>query len=87
MRRRASHSLTELRAAGIRLVRAIRITRLARGTRAAIAIVRRVIGVPDYDAYVAHQARHHAGRMPLTRDAFTREMLVRRYERPGSRCC
>jgi len=55
-------------------------------TRAACAI-RRVIGAPDYAAYVAHVRHAHPGATPLTRDAFLRDVLTRRYERPGSRCC
>ena len=54
--------------------------------RAAWAI-RRVIGAPDYAAYVAHVRRAHPGASPLTPDAFARDVLARRYERPGSRCC
>jgi uncharacterized short protein YbdD (DUF466 family) len=54
--------------------------------RAAWAI-RRVIGAPDYAAYVAHVRRVHPGTTPLTQTAFVRDMLARRHERPGSRCC
>jgi uncharacterized short protein YbdD (DUF466 family) len=50
-------------------------------------VVRRVIGVPDYERYVAHVARCHPGTAPLDRDAFMNDVLARRYERPGSRCC
>jgi uncharacterized short protein YbdD (DUF466 family) len=49
--------------------------------------LRRVIGVPDYAAYLAHVTRMHPDRVPLSRDAFVRDVLARRYERPGSRCC
>jgi uncharacterized short protein YbdD (DUF466 family) len=51
------------------------------------ALLRRIIGAPDYDAYLAHLATHHPGMEPLSRDAFARDVLARRYERPGSRCC
>jgi uncharacterized short protein YbdD (DUF466 family) len=50
-------------------------------------VVRRVIGAPDYSRYVAHVRRSHPGTEPMSRDAFARDVLVRRYERPGSRCC
>jgi uncharacterized short protein YbdD (DUF466 family) len=50
-------------------------------------VVRRVIGAPDYDRYLAHLARAHPGATPLSRDAFARDVLSRRYDRPGSRCC
>ena len=49
--------------------------------------VRHVIGAPDYERYVAHVRRAHPGSAPLSRDAFARDVLARRYERPGSRCC
>ena len=49
--------------------------------------IRRVIGVPDYEHYLAHARRNHPGELPLSRDAFAAQALVRRYERPGSRCC
>ena len=53
----------------------------------AAGVIRRVIGAPDYDAYVAHHRLRHPDAVPLARDAFTRDTLARRYERPGSKCC
>jgi len=53
----------------------------------AACVLRRVIGVPDYDIYVAHLRTHHAGVEPPTREEFTRQRLADRYSRPGSRCC
>ncbi len=58
-------------------------TRLAR----ALAVVRTIIGVPDYDRYVAHCARHHPEQAPMPRDEFLRRHLEDRYRRPGARCC
>lgn len=58
-----------------------------RWLRVLAAAVRRVIGVPDYDHYLAHARRCHPGDVPMSRDVFAAEALVRRYERPGSRCC
>ena len=55
-------------------------------TRAA-AVVRRVIGAPDYEYYLAHVRERHPGRTPLTREQFTRSQLSARYDTPGSRCC
>ena len=49
--------------------------------------VLRIIGAPDYDHYVAHMREHHPGEPVLSRDAFMRERLAARYERPGARCC
>jgi uncharacterized short protein YbdD (DUF466 family) len=51
------------------------------------SVVRRVIGVPDYERYLAHMRAHHRDERPLDASAFARDVLARRYERPGSRCC
>lgn len=50
-------------------------------------VIRQVIGVPDYETYLAHAHRCHPGAVPMTREAFAADALARRYERPGSRCC
>jgi uncharacterized short protein YbdD (DUF466 family) len=49
--------------------------------------LRRVIGAPDYAAYVTHVDQVHPGTEPMSREAFARDALARRYDRPGSRCC
>lgn len=55
---------------------------------AAVArILRRVLGAPDYDAYLAHATRRAPGLVPMSPEAFARDALARRYDRPGSRCC
>lgn len=51
------------------------------------AVVRRIVGVPDYDRYVAHVRRCHPGTVPMTRKDFERSRLEDRYSRPGQRCC
>ena len=61
--------------------------RLVSLARRAAVIVRRIIGAPDYERYLAHVAGRHPGSVPLSRDAFARDALARRYDRPGSRCC
>ncbi|MFI5230299.1 MAG: YbdD/YjiX family protein [Gemmatimonadales bacterium] len=53
----------------------------------AAAVVRRVIGVPDYERYVEHMRAHHPSEQPLTHDAFMRQRLDDRYSKPGARCC
>ena len=53
----------------------------------AACILRRVIGVPDYDIYLAHLREHHPEAKPLTREEFTNQRLLDKYSRPGSRCC
>jgi uncharacterized short protein YbdD (DUF466 family) len=53
----------------------------------AAEVVRRIIGVPDYDRYVAHLRAHHPTETPLPRDEFERQRMNDRYSRPGARCC
>jgi uncharacterized short protein YbdD (DUF466 family) len=53
---------------------------LARGARLAI-------GIPDYEAYVAHARMSHPDRPPMSREAFFVERLQARYGRGRSRCC
>jgi len=57
--------------------------RLAR----AADIVRRIVGVPDYNRYLAHMSARHPGVPTMSREAFTAQRLADRYSRPGSRCC
>ena len=51
------------------------------------SLLRRIIGAPDYECYLAHVTSHHPEVTPLSREAFARDALARRYDRPGSRCC
>ena len=51
------------------------------------AVVRRVIGAPDYSAYVRHMQSHHPGCDVMTEAEFLDEQLTARYSTPGSRCC
>ena len=52
-----------------------------------IAVVRRIIGVPDYDAYLAHMHRHFPDCTPMDVRTFERERMADKYTQPGSRCC
>jgi uncharacterized short protein YbdD (DUF466 family) len=54
---------------------------------AAARVIKQIIGVPDYERYVAHLRAAHPECEPLPRDAFMRERLEARYNRPGSKCC
>ena len=58
----------------------VRLTRIAQ-------VVRRIIGAPDYDAYLSHLRRCHPEQVALTKADFARDVLTRRYETPGNRCC
>ena len=51
------------------------------------ATLRRIVGAPDYAAYLAHHRACHPDRSPLGEREFIAERLAARYERPGSRCC
>ena len=51
------------------------------------AVVRRIIGAPDYSAYLAHMAARHPESAVLTQAEFLDEQLTARYSTPGSRCC
>jgi uncharacterized short protein YbdD (DUF466 family) len=53
----------------------------------AAAVLRRVLGAPDYERYLEHVRLCHPGLRPLSREAYLHDALARRYERPGSRCC
>ena len=64
---------------------------VARAVRRALAraadVARDVIGAPDYARYLRHVRERHPEQVPLSREAFARDALARRYDRPGSRCC
>ncbi|MBA3890416.1 MAG: YbdD/YjiX family protein [Gemmatimonadaceae bacterium] len=53
-------------------------------TRAA-AVVRRLIGAPDYEGYVAFVAATND--RVMSQREFTEARLAAKYDRPGSRCC
>jgi len=46
-----------------------------------------VIGVPDYDRYLAHMHERHPELTPMSRERFMRTQLEARFEKPGARCC
>jgi len=48
---------------------------------------RLMLGVPDYEAYVAHVAALHPDAPALSREAFFRDRLAVRYRNGGLRCC
>ena len=55
--------------------------------KSAVRFGRRLIGVPDYDTYVAHLRAHHPERPVPTYAAFFRERQEARYRGGGGRCC
>ena len=55
--------------------------------RAWVADLRRVVGMPDYQAYVEHQRLHHPeSPIPSEREFFTR-YTESRYSGGPTRCC
>nr|WP_177218335.1 YbdD/YjiX family protein [Caulobacter sp. UNC279MFTsu5.1] len=51
---------------------------------------RLMVGVPNYDVYVAHVAMTHPGQAPMSYEAFFRDRQQARYGgggKGGFRCC
>ena len=48
---------------------------------------RLMVGVPDYDAYLAHRRAHHPGEAAMSRTEFHRDRTERRFAAGTSRCC
>lgn len=55
--------------------------------RRAAAVLGRVVGAPDYDAYLRHVRQRHPGCEPLSREEFVQQRMDSRYSTPGNRCC
>ncbi|MET0543893.1 MAG: YbdD/YjiX family protein [Variovorax sp.] len=49
--------------------------------------LRLMVGVPDYDTYVAHMRTTHPDREPMSYEAFFRERQQARYGTGRGRCC
>jgi uncharacterized short protein YbdD (DUF466 family) len=50
------------------------------------AVIRTILGVPDYQRYLAHVRSAHPGEQPLSEEEFFRRQLEGR-AKPGARCC
>ena len=55
--------------------------------RRCVQTARSTIGVPDYDAYLAHCRDRHPERAPMSYTEFFNERQVARYRGTGGRCC
>lgn len=55
--------------------------------RRVAVIVRRIMGAPDYDTYLAHMRANYPGCTPLDRQTFAHERWQAKYTRAGHRCC
>ena len=56
---------------------------LAKAARTA----RLMVGVPDYDTYLAHRRAEHPTEPAMSRAEFHRERTERRFGEGTSRCC
>ena len=63
------------------------LTDLRTALHRAAEVVRRVVGVPDYERYVTHVNTCHPGQRPMSREEFDRSRMEDKYSRPGQRCC
>lgn len=64
--------------------------RFLRALRCACDTARLMVGVPSYDAYVAHMAATHPGTPPMSHAEFFRDRQDARYGAKtggGFRCC
>jgi uncharacterized short protein YbdD (DUF466 family) len=64
--------------------------RIARLWRRAVQTARLMVGIPDYDTYVAHRRAQHPGEPVMSYTEFFRERQKARYGGEGgriSRCC
>lgn len=55
--------------------------------RALTAGWRRIVGMPDYGAYLTHCRRHHPDRPVPTEREYFEQYLKARYEGGPTRCC
>lgn len=46
-----------------------------------------LVGMPDYEVYLAHLRQHHPEREPMTREVFFRSRQEARYRGGAGRCC
>jgi uncharacterized short protein YbdD (DUF466 family) len=64
---------------------------LADRLRAHVRVLRegwlQMVGIPDYERYLAHRAAHHPQEDVLSRRAFFAQAIDRKYGRSGPRCC
>lgn len=61
--------------------------RLRDAMKRAAETARLMVGLPDYDRYLAHRRDAHPGEPSLSREAFHRERTERRFGAGTSRCC
>jgi len=55
--------------------------------RRATAILRRVVGMPDYETYVAHLVQKHPGCAVPSEQEYFDQYVTARYSGGPTRCC
>ncbi len=65
----------------------MRAERLRAAVARALAVVRRIAGMPDYAAYVAHCRAHHPDRPVPTEREYHAQYVAARYGDGPTRCC
>jgi uncharacterized short protein YbdD (DUF466 family) len=60
---------------------------LFRRVRHWAAVVRRIIGAPDYDTYLRYMRANHPQCTPVDPQTFAHERYVAKYTQAGQRCC
>lgn len=50
-------------------------------------LLHRIIGAPDYEAYLTHMRRCYPDEEPLSEKEFFQQRLNDRYNQVGARCC
>jgi uncharacterized short protein YbdD (DUF466 family) len=60
---------------------------LRAGLRRCAAVLRAIVGVPDYERYVAHMRASHPNAVLLSPREFFAVRQRERFERPGGKCC
>jgi uncharacterized short protein YbdD (DUF466 family) len=59
-----------------------------RGLRSFLRTLRQIVGAPDYERYLEHQAARHPECAPLTPREYYAEFVTRRFGGGGpTRCC
>ena len=61
--------------------------RLRHGMEAVRRACRQIVGIPDYERYLAHMAEHHPGEPVLPREEYFARAIDRKYGSSGPRCC
>lgn len=55
--------------------------------RSLCSACRQVLGMPDYERYLAHAATLHPGEPVLSRNDYCAQVIERRYGQGVGRCC